>query len=139
VIILTDVGGVILDQVAFVSETSDGRVLITDNVFLPYGGIYPRGWTVRRFPAHRRIDTIAAKHHAVLASGDWESVVSVETPVKGWVMKLQGALERANIAGGILNAVEDREEFGKMTGDGRYRIWKEMLLLNYLAYSGIGS
>jgi hypothetical protein len=137
VIILTDGGGVILDQVAFVSETAEGQVLVTDNVFLPYGGVYPEKWSVRRFPAVRRVHTLAVKHLTTLGLRDWETVVPMDAPAKGWVLKLQNALECANVEAGILNAVGDRDEYGKMTGEGRYRIWKEMLLLNYLAYSGI--
>jgi hypothetical protein len=33
---------------------------------------------------------------------------------------------------GFLHGHQDREEYGKISKEGRYRVWKEIWLLNYL-------
>jgi len=135
VIIVTDVTGVILDQVVFSSVTEDGRVIITDNVFMPFGGVYPENWSVRRFPPVRKIQSIAKYHQNSVSAGGSICCVKYEEDAKAWIQDMQNTLERENIEAGILNYRRDRNEFGKMTGEGRYRIWKELLILNYLSIS----
>jgi len=138
VIIVTDVTGVILDQIVFSSITEDGRVIITDNVFMPFGGVYPENWIVRRFPPVRKIQSIARYHQNSVSAGGSICCVKYDEDTKTWIQNTQNTLERENIEAGILNSRRDRNEFGKMTGEGRYRIWKELLILNYLSISLVG-
>ncbi len=137
VIIVIDTTGVILDQVVFNSMTAEGDVIVTDNIFMPYGGFYPETWTVNRFPSVRKIEIIAKRHLDILASKSDSCCVKFEEEAKTWIDRSQKVLEEVNVAAGILNERRDREEFGKMTGEGRYRIWKELLLLNYFSVSTI--
>ena len=44
----------------------------------------------------------------------------------------QATLERVNTQMGFLNPISEREEYGKITWEGRYRVWKEIWTLNYL-------
>ena len=137
VIIVTDVTGVILDQIVFSSITDSGQVIITDNVFMPYGGVYPENWNVSRYPAIRKIQKIAQNHSASIVADGKLCCVKYEDEAKVWIQDMQNDLERENVLAGILNDRRDRNEYGKMTGEGRYRIWKELLLLNYFSISMI--
>ena len=47
----------------------------------------------------------------------------------------QHELDRLNTKLGFLNPHSEREEFGKITQAGRYRVWKEIWMLNYLGRS----
>jgi hypothetical protein len=44
----------------------------------------------------------------------------------------QRELDRVNTELGFLNPRGVREDQGKITGEGRYRVWKEIWTLNYL-------
>jgi hypothetical protein len=44
-------------------------------------------------------------------------------------------LEYVNTELGFLSPHHDREDYGKMTYEGRYRVWKEIWLLNYFGRS----
>ena len=46
--------------------------------------------------------------------------------------KQQFLLEEVNVQEGLMNPQNLHEEFGKISQEGRYRIWKEVWLLNYL-------
>lgn len=135
VIIVSDASGVILDQVVFASVSDSGELWVTDNVFMPFGGVYPETWRVQRHPAVRKISKIASMHERRKQQADSENWIPFEVQVSDWLFDMQQTLERVNVNAGILNERTDRDEFGKMTGEGRYRIWKELLLLNYLAIS----
>ncbi|HXA81223.1 MAG TPA: hypothetical protein VNV14_08125, partial [Opitutaceae bacterium] len=47
----------------------------------------------------------------------------------------QYGLEQVNTELGFLFPRADREEHGKITYEGRFRVWKEILLLNYFGRS----
>lgn len=134
VLVVPDSIGVILDQIVFISETSKGVRVITDNVFMPFGGIYPKNWNINRFPSMRKIERLAKMHTALLA-GQGETCVQINKNPLEWIESSQEILEEVNVEHGLLNLRRDRNEFGKMTGEGRYRIWKELLLLNYFCKS----
>ncbi|HRI82628.1 MAG TPA: hypothetical protein PLF88_09350, partial [Opitutaceae bacterium] len=44
----------------------------------------------------------------------------------------QHELDQLNTRLGFLNPQPEREEFGKISQAGRYRVWKEIWMLNYL-------
>jgi hypothetical protein len=45
-------------------------------------------------------------------------------------------MERINTELGYLLPPADREEYGKITPEGRFRIWKEAWLLDYFGIAG---
>ena len=135
VIIVADPSGVILDQVVFSSMLDDGRRAITDNIFMPFGGVYPEDWKVRRYPWARDIGRLGAFHERSISEEEGNALELDEDPLE-WIQESQFSLERENVRHGILNMASDRDDHGKMTGEGRYRIWKELLVLNYFARSG---
>ena len=44
----------------------------------------------------------------------------------------QRELDRVNTELGFLNPQGAREDHGKISNEGRYRVWKEIWMLNYL-------
>jgi len=137
VMIVPDATGVIMDQVSFSSLSKEGIRLITDNTFMPYGGVYPENWKVKRFPATRKIDRIW-KHHEKRKAAEKSEMLPFDEDILEWVEEAQIELESENVKKGLLNPKNDRREYGKLTGEGRYRIWIEFLMLNYFGKSMIG-
>ena len=116
---------------AISSETESGMRYTTDNLFLPFGGFYPENWSVERRPWTRRLPALIKKHLRRIANDNqklakWESV-----PLDD-LNDQQRDLDRLNTELGFLFPQAMREEYDKMTFEGRYRVWKEVWLLNYL-------
>jgi len=122
-------------NVAFILSTNleDGRRLVTDNVFLPFGGYYPENWEIRRKPLMRNLPQLIKFHRRRLRELEakvqpWDS----DDDAVGELNRQQQALERLNRKLGYLMPTEFQEEHGRLTHEGRYRLWKEVWLLNYL-------
>jgi hypothetical protein len=118
------------------SQTVDGSRYVTDNMFLPFGGFYPENWYLDRRPLVR---SLVRLHHAHLKriENTKEVFIPWEEDAVEEVNDQQSTLERVNMEMGFLNPINLREEYGKITWEGRYRVWKEIWMLNYLgkAYS----
>lgn len=113
------------------SETESGMRYVTDNLFLPFGGFYPENWSVERRPWTRRISSLVGRHRRRLARRG-EVAVSWNTDPLHDLNDQQRDLDRLNTELGFLFPQALREEYGKMTFEGRYRVWKEVWFLNYL-------
>ncbi len=124
-------GAGVLSCLQFSSCTTDGRRLVTDNHHLPFAGFYPETWRVERKPRTRRFKTLLAHHRArAFAVGEklvpWASVPLADLNAQ------QTELERLNTDLGFLLPATLHEEHGRISHEGRYRVWKEMLSLDYL-------
>ncbi len=111
------------------TETADGRRLVTDNFFLPFGGFYPERWSVERSPWRRSLPALVARHRRRVAGAEavpWES-----EPLDD-LNRQQQSMEQVNTELGFLLPHADREEHGKITPEGRFRVWQEAWLLDYL-------
>ncbi len=113
------------------SIAGDGSRLITDNFFLPYGGFYPEQWYIERKPWNRSPQRLLKRHRRRMvkfggAFNSWD-----DDPLDD-INAQQRHLERINIELGFLFPRELHEKHGKITWEGRYRVWKELWLLNYL-------
>jgi len=113
------------------SATVEGTRYITDNLFLPFGGFYPENWYIERIPLTRRIARLYKKHMKRLDKTKEVFVPWEDEPLAD-INNQQRMLERVNTELGFLSPIEFREEFGKISQQGRYRVWKEVWLLNYL-------
>ena len=111
------------------SCTPDGMRYVTDNLYLPFGGFYPEQWLVERNPWSRSLPRLLARHERRLAAAGELAPWGVE-PVED-LNQQQFELERLNTELGFLLPYEQREEFGKMTHEGRFRVWREVWMLNY--------
>lgn len=108
---------------------------ITDNVWLPFGGVFPASWSVDRRPFLFSAAKLFRRHQANLAR--WKAEPEpFEDDASDVLNDEQDTLDRVGTDRGILVPRGQRPEFGKLTGDGRYRIWKQILLLNYLGLVG---
>lgn len=126
-------GGIVVCH-SISSRSADGVRYVTDNLYLPFAGFYPENWLVERRPWRRSLERLLAIHRrrlhragAVLEPWDSEPLDDLNAQ--------QQALEQVNTELGFLLPHAEREEHGKMTVEGRYRVWKEIWLLNYFGIS----
>ena len=113
------------------TQTADGRRVVTDNHHLPFAGFYPENWFVARRPWCRRLPRLLAKHRERVALAAATIVPWTTEPLED-VNAQQTELERLNTQLGFLLPSPEHEEHGRISSEGRYRVWKEMLSLNYL-------
>ena len=132
-------------QVVFLPQTSsrvppyfiltsidqDGQRVVTNNLPLPFGGIYPKSWNVARRPLTRKIDRLVEIHEQRVLKKSFKPVAFDDNALEE-LNRQQQALEQANVQGGFLHAHEYREDYGVLSSNGRYRLWKEIWSLNYL-------
>lgn len=116
------------------SNTDDGHRYVTDNLHLPFGGFYPENWFVERNPWRRSLERMVKRHRRRLARAN-EVVVAWTTDPLSDLNSQQRELEKVNTELGFLFPHADREEYGKISHEGRYRVWKEYWMLNYFGRS----
>ncbi len=127
---LPQAGGGIAVCHTFSSQTNDGDRIVTDNLFLPFGGFYPENWFVERHPWTRSAARLLERHHArVRATG--KDLLAWDLEPLGDLNLQQREVERINTELGFLLPHAEREDHGKISHEGRYRVWKEVWLLNY--------
>jgi len=117
------------------SLTAETRRYITDNLYIPFGGFYPESWLVERAPWSRGLPRLVARHQARLKNSG-ETVRRWEISPIDDINQQQQHMEMINTELGYLLPNAEREEFGKITPEGRFRIWKEAWLLDYLGVAG---
>jgi hypothetical protein len=89
---------------------------------------------VSRYPWCRTLAKLLANHRKRLTRSNQMALVWDTDPLND-LNAQQVELEQINTELGFLTPHQDREDFGKMTYEGRYRVWKEIWLLNYLGRS----
>ena len=114
-----------------VTLTTDGRRFVTDNLAVPFAGFYPESWSVERAPLCRSLPRLLERHQARVASAGATPVAFTVEPHAD-LNNTQGELDRLNTELGFLHSHPDREDLGKITHEGCYRVWKEIWMLNYL-------
>lgn len=119
---------------SFHSMTEDGTRLITDNLYIPFGGFYPDNWRVVRKAWMRSIERLYRLHQTRVKKAGSPLVAWDESPLEDLNYQ-QVTLERLNTELGFLYPYEMRDEHGKITSEGRYRVWKEIWFLNYFGKS----
>jgi len=117
------------------TETASGRRYVTDNLYIPFGGFYPENWHVARCPWRRHLARLVAHHRDRLAQSG-ETAVAWETSPIDDINQQQQRMEMINTQLGYLLPHAEREEYGKITPEGRFRIWREAWLLNYFGIAG---
>ena len=112
----------------------DGSRYVTDNLYIPFGGFYPAEWYVDRRPCCRSLPRLLSLHRKrISALGRGLAAFAVEPMID--LNDAQRELDQVNTELGFLNPQGAREEKGKITHEGRYRVWKEIWTLNYLGRS----
>ena len=108
----------------------DGLRCITDNLYLPFGGFYPENWLVERKPWRRSLPWLVARHQRRLTAPGVKLRPWTMEPLED-LNQQQFELERLNTELGFLLPHFQREEYGKMTYEGRFRVWLEVWMLDY--------
>jgi hypothetical protein len=140
--------GTIRVQVTFIPQASsaisvcysistvaaDGSRYLTDNLYIPFGGFYPENWFVERAPWRRSLKRLISRHRARLKAAGAEVVPFAVDPLAD-LNESQHELDQLNTELGFLHPHGQREDLGKITHEGRYRVWKEIWMLNYLGRS----
>jgi hypothetical protein len=116
------------------SQTEEGERLITDNLFLPYGGYYPENWSMRRRPLIGTLYSLLHLHNRRIIRHGIIPVAMEEDALEE-INEQQRILERLNTEFGFLVPRPRQEAEGKLTANGCYRLWKEMWLLAYFGKS----
>lgn len=116
------------------SILEDDRLIITDNLFLPFGGYYPPNWEVQRSPLQYSLKQLLRRHEKRLAMhgnrvSSWKEM---DIDPVDELNHRQRQLQQTNNERGFLLPIHLQEEYGQLSVEGRYRIWKEIWLLNYL-------
>lgn len=119
---------------SFHSITEDGKRIITDNLYIPFGGFYPDDWQVVRKAWMRNIARVWRLHSKRLERSGVKLEEWDQSPLDDLNYQ-QISLERLNTDLGFLYPYDMREEHGKITSEGRYRVWKEVWFLNYFGIS----
>jgi hypothetical protein len=128
---LPEANGAVSLSCVLVSLTEDGRRIMTDNLRMPFGGFYPEHWEVVRKPWTRSISNLLVEHSRRLAA-QHSAVLAIEQDPYSDICMSQSELDRFNTELGFLVPQGDREELGKITYEGKYRVWKEIWMLDYL-------
>jgi hypothetical protein len=116
---------------ALTSLTKDGARYVTDNLYVPFAGFYPEHWFVERAPWRRSLARLLARHRARLSRAGAALEPFTVAPLED-LNSSQQELDRINTELGFLHHPPEREDLGKITHEGRYRVWKEIWMLNYL-------
>lgn len=119
---------------AVTSVCPDGSRYLTDNLYIPFGGFYPENWFVERAPWRRSLPRLLARHRARLAKAHADPIPFTMEPLEDF-NAVQHELDQLNTELGFLHPRGEREDLGKFTHEGRYRVWKEIWMLNYLGRS----
>ncbi|PWU06239.1 MAG: hypothetical protein C5B43_02115 [Verrucomicrobia bacterium] len=114
-----------------ISTTKEGNRFITDNLSLPFGGYIPENWIKRRKPLCNSLKTLL-KHHQKTLKNSKETIISWENSPLDEINRQQSFLEYYNIKAGFLHPTNLHDVYGKLTAEGRYRLWKQFLFLRYL-------
>ncbi|MCU0793268.1 MAG: hypothetical protein MUE42_10580 [Opitutaceae bacterium] len=113
------------------TQTADGRRIVTDNHYLPFAGFYPENWLIERRPRTRSFARLLARHRNRVATLGGVTVPWTTEPLDD-LNAQQAEIERINTDLGFLLPSPEHEEHGRISHEGRFRLWKEMLSLNYL-------
>lgn len=116
--------------ISFLSCTKDGKTLLTDNVFLPFGGFYPDAWLVERRPWTRSIDKLFQRHQERMDAAATTFLPHTLPPLEQ-IRRDQHQLESLNIELGFLHPIHDQEELGRLTPAAKARVWQEVWTLAY--------
>ena len=116
---------------SLMTMVADESRYVTDNLYIPFGGFYPEDWFVDRRPCCRSLPRLLSLHRKRMASVGRELTAFSTEPMAD-LNDAQRELDRVNTELGFLNPQGAREDHGKISHEGRYRVWKEIWMLNYL-------
>lgn len=123
--------GAITVCLAVMSVTTEGDRYVTDNLYVPFAGFYPEHWYVERAPWCRSVARLLKRHRDRITRANASLEPWTVDPLTD-VNTSQQELDQVNTELGFLHRPPERDDLGKITHEGRYRVWKEIWMLNYL-------
>lgn len=131
VLFLQQPNGSFIPTLSFMNRLQDGMRVITDNSFIPFGGFYPEDCDVQRCPLIRQPERLYRIHRQRIERLGGLSTALETDPIED-INFMQRQMERVNTDLGFLTPYPRDEETGRLTREGRYRLWREMWTLEYL-------
>jgi len=116
---------------AISSVTEDGSRITTDNIAMPFAIYVPENWDLLRKPLFLSLPKLLAFHEQRVEAKGKNPIAWEIEPIDD-LDRQRRYLEQVNLDHGFLHPAIHHEEYGRLTPEGRYRMWKEMWLLNYL-------
>ncbi|MFW6355015.1 MAG: hypothetical protein ACOC3I_11580 [Verrucomicrobiota bacterium] len=116
---------------SFQSDTTSGHRLLTDNLFIPFGGFFPETWHVERRPRWRSVQRLYQRHLA-RCDARGEPLAANESDPLAEINASSRELEQLNRELGFLTEHREAELAGRISSAGRVRIWMEIWTLSYL-------
>lgn len=113
------------------SATQAGDYLVTDNLFLPFGGFYPENWNLERRPWMRDPSRLWQRHLARIDARAETLAPFVLSPLEQ-INEDQRRVEQLNRDLKFLNPVVEQAEKGRLSMAGKARVWQEIWTLSYL-------
>lgn len=104
--------------------------IITDNISMPFAIFTPENWIMARRPLVLSIEKLLKLHKKRIQESDVQPEKFDTEPFDD-LEDQRRKLEEVNIHHGFLHPQEYHEEYGRLTSEGRYRMWKEMWLMSY--------
>lgn len=113
------------------SLTHTGDTIVTDNIFLPFGGFYPENWDVERSPWTRSPARLLQRHKERIDAKAQQLMPFVLSPLEQ-TNSDQRTVEQINRDLGFLHKPAEQEDRGRLTTAGKARVWQEIWTLAYL-------
>jgi len=115
---------------AISTQMEDGSKCVTDNISMPFAIYVPEDWDMVRKPLVLSLNRLLSLHEErVEALG--KTPAPWDTEPLDDLEEQRRTLEQVNLSHGFLHPADYHEEYGRLTSEGCYRMWKEMWLLSY--------
>lgn len=112
------------------SKMDNDTRIMTDNISMPFAIFTPENWIMARKPLILSLQKLLNLHQKRVEESE-ATPVQFDTEPYDDLEEQRRKLEEVNIHHGFLYPQEYHEEYGRLTSEGRYRMWKEMWLMSY--------
>jgi hypothetical protein len=109
----------------------DDTRFTTDNISMPFAIYVPENWDLYRKPLVISLPKLLSIHKERV-KGKGKTLIPWGIEPQDDLDRQRRHLEQVNIDHGFLYPSNYHDEYGRLTPEGRYRMWKEMWLLSYL-------
>ncbi len=121
----------------FIAESfaGDGTVFRTEANFIPFGLAFPKNYDAARFPLETNPVRLLKKHESRVEKSGKKIAGLPENPLE-WINGELNNIERENVARGFINDRYKASEFGKLTPEGKNRLWWDAVITAYFPTPG---
>lgn len=114
------------------SRGENGKQYITSNSPLPFVDFLPKDWEVASRPLVQTPSALYFLHKKIERNTlmKWD-----EVELSSFLNQNQALIESSGVENGFMHQLKDREQYGLLTKEGCYSLWKTTLSLKYFAIS----